>query len=77
MRDLFNLLIQLASPEPIFWARHNAPGPWECLAQWNADREEIFLVSSADDKDTDRKGELISWDSSSFKFCSSGRRRAR
>lgn len=47
MRDLFDLLIQLASPEHIFWARHNAPGPWECLAQWDADREEIFLVSRA------------------------------
>lgn len=30
MKDVYDLLTQPTCPEHIFWARHDAPGGWEC-----------------------------------------------
>lgn len=67
IRDSFNLLIQPICPEYIFWARHGILGDGSTWPSETSTGNQTFFESSAVIK-IDRKGEPMSWGSSSFKF---------
>lgn len=56
MKAVYNLLTQPTCPEHIFWARHGAPGGWECQPSRMPTGNQTFLDSSAVVK-IDRKHE--------------------
>lgn len=70
-RGLFDLLIQPICPEYILWARHGIPGNGSARPSRMSTGNQTFFESSAVIK-IDRKGDPMSWGSSSFKFHPSG-----